>query len=60
MCYNGLALLNELTINASARYYRAYLKFFTKIVLEHGITGTLEKYVFELPANFVDDEKDPI
>lgn len=39
-------------------YYRAYLKYFTKVVRENGIGGSLEKVVFEGPSNFVDNEKD--
>ena len=48
----------EPTLHSNS-YYRAYLKFFAKVVREHGIGGSLEKYVFETSANFDDNEKDP-
>ncbi|KAI5121366.1 hypothetical protein M0805_001179 [Coniferiporia weirii] len=40
------------------RYYRAYLKLFSKAVLDTGIDATLDKYVFSLSANWVDNIQD--
>ena len=42
----------------SSRYYRAYLTFFSNYVLEHGISASLENFVFSDLANWDDNIED--
>lgn len=40
--------------NHQHRYYQAYIKFFAEEVLKEGIAPAVEKYVFDISANWVD------
>lgn len=52
-CQNIYTHINQRS-NYKPRYYQAYINFFAEKVLKEGIAPAIEKYVFDISANWVD------